>query len=149
MGRVVAGIAATLILGFVAPAVAQTIGDEIQNEEQPGSEIQINLGGGGVQVERENGAPIFPLAPFRRPASVFPLAPYTAPAPVFPVAPLAGTARPNDSVFPVAPLPVGSNQLRPLDDPDAPIAGDPIDRELPGEGPEDLSGPDDDNPLPE
>jgi hypothetical protein len=55
MGRVAAGIAATLILGFAGPAAAQTIGDEIQNEEQPGSEIQINLGGGGVQVERENG----------------------------------------------------------------------------------------------
>jgi hypothetical protein len=64
---------------------------------------------------------------------VFPAARYTAPAPVFPVAPLA----------------VGGNQLRPLDDPDAPLAGDPIDRELPGEGPEDLSGPDDDDPLPE
>jgi len=105
--------------------------------------------GGGVQVERENGAPIFPLASFRRPAPVFPSAPYTAPAPVFPVAPLAGTTSANDSVFPVAPLALGSNQLRPLDDPDAPVAGDPIDRELPGEGPEDLSGPDEDNPLPE
>ena len=149
MRRVVAGIAAALLLGFAGPAVARTIGDEIQNEEQPGSEIQINPGGGGVQVERENGAPIFPLASFRRPAPVFPSAPYTAPAPVFPVAPLAGTTRANDSVFPVAPLALGSNQLRPLDDPDAPVAGDPIDRELPGEGPEDLSGPDEDNPLPE
>lgn len=145
MRRVVAGIAAALLLGFAGPAVAQTIGDEIQNEEQPGSEIQINLGGGEVQVERKNGAAIFPLAPFRRPAFVFPSAPYTAPAPVFPVAPLAGTTRANDSVFPVAPLALGSNQLRPLDDPDALVAGDP----LPGEGPEDLSGHDDDNPLPE
>jgi hypothetical protein len=85
MRRVVAGIAAALLLGFAGPAVAQTIGDEIQNEEQPGSEIQINLGGGEVQVERKNGAPIFPLAPFRRPAFVFPSAPYTAPAPVFPL----------------------------------------------------------------
>jgi len=142
MRRVVAGIAAALLLGFAGPAVAQTIGDEIQNEEQPGSEIQINLGGGEVQVERKNGAPIFPLAPFRRPAFVFPS---TAPVPVFPVAPLAGTTRANDSVFPVAPLALGSNQLRPLDDPDALVAGDP----LPGEGPEDLSGHDDDNPLPE
>ena len=133
------------LLRHCSRAVAQTIGDEIQNEERPGSEIQINLGGGGVQVERDNGAPIFPLAPFRRPAPIFPSAPYTAPAPVFPVAPLAGTTRANDSVFPVAPLALGSNQLRPLDDPDALVAGDP----LPGEGPEDLSGHDDDNPLPE
>src|SRR5262249_52300702 len=147
--RAAAGLVAALILGSAAPGFAQTIGDEIQNEEQPGSEIQFNLGGGGVQVERANGAPIFPLAPFRRPAPVFPSAPYTAPAPVFPVAPLAGTTRANDSVFPVAPLVLGSNQLRPLDDPDAPVAGDPIDRELPGEGPEDLSGPDDDDALPD
>ena len=34
-------------------------------------------------------------------------------------------------------------------DPDTPEAGDPIDDELPGEGPEDLSGPDDDDDLPE
>jgi hypothetical protein len=34
MGRVAAGIAATLILGFAGPAAAQTIGDEIQNEEK-------------------------------------------------------------------------------------------------------------------
>ena len=141
----VAGIAAALLLGCAGPAVTQTIGDEIQNEERPGSEIQINLGGGEVQVEHKNGAPIFPLAPFRRPAFVFPSTPYTAPAPVFPVAPLAGTTRANDSVFPVAPLALGSNQLRPLDDPDVLVAGDP----LPGEGPEDLSGHDDDNPLPE
>jgi hypothetical protein len=38
--------------------------------------------------------------------------------------------------------------LPPLDDPDSPIAPDPIDAELPGEGPESLSGPDDEDPLP-
>ncbi|MEM7398405.1 MAG: hypothetical protein AAGF48_00315 [Pseudomonadota bacterium] len=38
--------------------------------------------------------------------------------------------------------------LAPLDDPDDPVAPDPIDAELPGEGPEDLSGPDDEDPLP-
>src|SRR5215472_11651983 len=75
----------------------------------------------------------------------FPQHPTRRPAPAFPVAPLAGTTRANDSVFPVAPLALGSNRLRPLDDPDALVAGDP----LPGEGPEDLSGHDDDNPLPE
>jgi hypothetical protein len=30
-----------------------------------------------------------------------------------------------------------------------PVSPDAIDAELPGEGPEDLSGPDDDDPLPE
>jgi hypothetical protein len=34
-------------------------------------------------------------------------------------------------------------------DPDDPEAYDPVDTRLPGEGPEDLSGPDDDDPLPE
>jgi hypothetical protein len=34
-------------------------------------------------------------------------------------------------------------------DPDTPTEPDPVDAELPGEGPEDLSGPDDDDPLPE
>jgi hypothetical protein len=38
--------------------------------------------------------------------------------------------------------------LDPLDDPDTPDDPDPIDEELPGEGPEDLSGPDDADPLP-
>jgi hypothetical protein len=39
--------------------------------------------------------------------------------------------------------------LKPLDDPDDPVAPDPVDAELPGEGPEDLSGPFDEDPLPE
>ncbi|MEM7193164.1 MAG: hypothetical protein AAF405_09960 [Pseudomonadota bacterium] len=39
-------------------------------------------------------------------------------------------------------------ELAPLNDPDAPEEPDPIDAELPGEGPESLSGPDDEDPLP-
>jgi hypothetical protein len=35
------------------------------------------------------------------------------------------------------------------DDPDDPSPLDPVDEELPGEGPEDLSGPFDEDPLPE
>ena len=35
-----------------------------------------------------------------------------------------------------------------LDDPDSPDDPDPIDDEMPGEGPESLSGPDDEDPLP-
>jgi hypothetical protein len=34
-------------------------------------------------------------------------------------------------------------------DPDTPVLPNAIDAELPGEGPENLSGPDDDDPLPE
>jgi hypothetical protein len=120
-------------------------GDEIQDEEQPGSEIGIQIGGGTISVERENGAPSFPIAPYAAPAPVFPSAPYVAPTPVFPSAPYTAPA----PIFPVAPLATRGGQLRPLDDPDAPVAGDPIDRELPGEGPEDLSGPDDDDSLPD
>lgn len=133
MRRMAVGLAAALTLGFAGSAFGESDFDEIQDEEQPGSEIGIQIGGGTVSAERENGAPIFPIAPYAAPAPVFPSAPYAAPATVFPVAPLA----------------TRGGQLRPLDDPDAPVAGDPIDRELPGEGPEDLSGPDDDDSLPD
>ena len=133
MRRMAVGLAAALTLGFAGSAFGESDFDEIQDEEQPGSEIGIQIGGGTVSAERENGAPIFPIAPYAAPAPVFPSAPYAAPATVFPAAPLA----------------TRGGQLRPLDDPDAPVAGDPIDRELPGEGPEDLSGPDDDDSLPD
>jgi hypothetical protein len=133
MRRMAVGLAAALTLGFAGSAFGESDFEEIQDEEQPGSEIGIQIGGGTVSAERENGAPIFPIAPYAAPAPVFPSAPYAAPATVFPVAPLA----------------TRGGQLRPLDDPDAPVAGDPIDRELPGEGPEDLSGPDDDDSLPD
>jgi len=49
------------------------------------------------------------------------------------------------------PLVIGDEDtplLDPLDDPDAPDDPDAIDEELPGEGPESLSGPDDEDPLP-
>jgi len=49
------------------------------------------------------------------------------------------------------PLEIGDEDgplLDPLDDPDNPIDADLIDEELPGEGPESLSGPDDEDPLP-
>jgi hypothetical protein len=127
MRRAAVGLAAALTLGFAGPAFAESDFDEIQDEEQPGSEIGVEIGKGKVQVERENGTPIFPLAPY------------------------AGAASVNQPIFPVAPLlrAAPSNQLRPLDDPDAPVAGDPVDSALPGEGPEDLSGPDDDDSLPQ
>jgi hypothetical protein len=126
MRRTAVGIAAALTLGFAGPGLAESEFDEIQESEQPGSEINIELGRGGVQVQRENGAPLFPVAPYAGPPP--------ATQPVFPVAPLA---------------PGRGSQLAPLDDPDVPVAGDPIDRELPGEGPQDLSGPFDEDPLPE
>src|SRR4029078_8397531 len=94
---------------------------EIQDEEQPGSEIGIQIGDGMVSAERENGAPIFPITPYATLAPVFPSAPHVAPTPSFPSAPYAAAA----PVFPVAPLATRSGQLRPLDDPDAPVAGGP------------------------
>ena len=46
-------------------------------------------------------------------------------------------------------VPLGGDALDVPNDPDTPEAGDPVDAELPGEGPEDLSGPDDDDSLPD
>ena len=45
--------------------------------------------------------------------------------------------------------PEPGTQLDIPDEPDAPLAEDPVDAELPGEGPENLSGPDDDDDLPD
>ena len=113
MRRVAMGIAAALAVSFAGPALAEDMTEEIQDEEQPGSEIELDIGGGGATIERKSGAPVF------RPGDV----PMLTPG--------AGT------------------QLELPNDPDTPQAGDPIDEELPGEGPDNLSGPDDDDPLPE
>jgi hypothetical protein len=103
------GLAAMLTVSAAGPAFAEDMTEEIQQEEQPGSEIEIEGGGGGgLQIERESGKPILDIGG-------------------------AG----------------GGEALDVPNDPDTPEAGDPIDDELPGEGPEDLSGPDDDDDLPE
>jgi hypothetical protein len=100
------GVAAALAMSFAGSGLAEDMTEEIQEEEQPGSEIEIEIGGGGATIERKSGAPVF---------------------------------RPGEA----------DTQLQPLDDPDDPVAPDPVDAELLGEDPEDLSGPDDDDPLPE
>jgi hypothetical protein len=105
MRRMLIGIAASALLACAGPALAVDMTEEIQEEEQPGSGIELDIGGGGATIERKSGAPV--------------LAPGDAPMMELP------------------------------NDPDTPMGGDPIDEELPGEGPEDLSGPDDDDPLPE
>ena len=107
MRRMLVGLAAMLTVSAAGPAFAEDMTEEIQQDEQPGSEIEIE-GGGGLQIERESGKPILDIGG-------------------------AG----------------GGEALDVPDDPDTPDAGDPIDNELPGEGPEDLSGPDDDDDLPE
>ena len=109
MRRMLVGLAALLTVSAAGPAFAEDMTDEIQEEEQPGSEIEIGGGGGGgVEIERKSGKPILDIG---------------------------GGG--------------GDELLDVPNDPDMPEAGDPIDDELPGEGPEDLSGPDDDDDLPE
>jgi hypothetical protein len=84
----------------------ETLGDEIQQEEAPGSAIEMDIGPGGAVIGRQRNLNPPPVEVEGRPLDV-----------------------PND--------------------PDTPVSPDAIDAELPGEGPEDLSGPDDDDPLPE
>jgi hypothetical protein len=114
MRKVAVGLAALLAASLGNPAMAESLQDEIQDEEQPGSEIEIDVQGGKAKVQREDGGPLF--------------GPGQA----------AAEEAEEDDV-----------PLESLDDPDNPSEIDPIDEELPGEGPEDLSGPDDEDPLPE
>jgi hypothetical protein len=111
MRRMLVGVATAFVMAFTGPSFAQDMTEEIQEEEQPGSEIELDIGGGGATIERKSGAPVF---------------------------------RPGD-----VPAIGGGPQLDLPNDPDTPAEPDPVDAELPGEGPEDLSGPDDDDPLPE
>jgi len=82
----------------------QTLEDEIQQEEAPGSAIEAEISPGGVIIGRQRN---------------------------------------------LNPSPVEIQGQTLDDDPDTPLAKDPVDAELPGEGPEDLSGPDDDDSLPD
>ena len=109
MRRMLVGLAAILTVAAAGPVFAVDMTEEIQEEEQPGSEIEIEGDdGGGLQIERKSGKPLLDIG---------------------------GGA--------------GGERLIAPNDPDMPEAGDPIDNELPGEGPQDLSGPDDDDNLPE
>jgi len=107
MRIVIAGIAAALAMTPAGGAVAESIIDEIQDEEQPGSQIEMEIGPGGVDIGRKGN--------------------------MSPPSPIEVEGEPLD-------VPVG---------PTDPAEIDPIDDELPGEGPEDLSGPDDEDPLPD
>ena len=107
MQKISAGLAALLSVAFWGPAMGQSVQDEIQQSEQPGSQIELDIGGGGARIHRGNGEP------------------------------LLGMGRGE-----------GNTELQPLPGPSDPVYPDPIDAELPGEGPESLSGPDDDDPLP-
>jgi len=107
MRRVIVGLAASLAL---APGgvFADSLIDEIQDEEQPGSQIEMEIGGGGgVEIGRER------------------------------------------NMAPPSPVEVEGEVVDAPDDPDDPADIDPTDEEMPDEGPEDLSGPDDEDPLPD
>jgi len=116
MRRAAVGLASLIAVSFTGPATGGSEFDAIQNAEQPGSQINSTFGGGGVQVRRASGGPIFGGGV----RSMFG----------------AGSGASD-----------GSIELPP--DPDFPQGGDAVDNELPGEGPESLSGPDDDDPLPD
>jgi hypothetical protein len=109
MQRIAVGLAAVLAASFCGPAMAESQTEEIQDSEQPGSEIEMDIGGGGVEIQRKDGQPLF--------------------------GDMSGMEEEAEE--------------DPLDDPDNPTDIDPIDEELPGEGPEDLSGPDDMDSLPD
>ena len=109
MRSVVVGIAAALAMSLAGPAFGEDMTEEIQDEEQPGSESELGIGGGEATIERESGAPVL---------------------------------HPGE-------VPLGADALDAPNDPDMPAAEDPVDAELPGEGPEDLSGPDDEDGLPD
>lgn len=101
----IAGLAALLAVALAGGALAETIDDEIQEQEQPGSAIEMEIGGGQVEIGRERN-----MAP--------------------------------------SPVEVEGEELNLPVGPTNPAEIDPIDDELPGEGPEDLSGPGDEDPLP-
>ena len=99
------GLAALMAGSLMGNGMAQSVDEEIQNEEDPGSEIGVEIGPGSVEIGRERN-----LNP--------------------------------------SPVQIQGQTLDVPNDPDTPEADDPTDAELPGEGPEDLSGPDDDDDLP-
>ena len=53
MRGMIVGIAAVLAVSIAGPAWAEDMTEEIQEEEQPGSEIEIDMGGGKAQIERK------------------------------------------------------------------------------------------------
>ena len=101
------GLAALMAGSMIGDGLAQqNLEDEIQQEEAPGSAIEMDIEPGRVVIGRQRN-----LNP--------------------------------------SPVEIEGQTLDVPNDPDVPAAPDPVDAQLPGEGPENLSGPDDDDPLPE
>jgi len=121
MHRMVVGLAAALAMAFAGPALADSITDEVQESEQPGSEFELDVDDDGkVEFGRKGKLDAEEDAPDGG-------------------GDLLNLGEGDSGDEPL---------LDPLDDPDMPDDPDPIDDELPGEGPESLSGPDDEDPLP-
>ncbi|ODR96859.1 hypothetical protein AUC70_13810 [Methyloceanibacter stevinii] len=127
MKRASIGLAAIAALALAGPAFAQNEAepDGFQQDEMPGSEIQIDIGEGGADVHRQDGNKIFPANEAAAEAK-------------------AATNAQDDEE-----LEKEFQEGEALgDDREEPLGPNAIDEELPGEGPESLSGPDDDDPLP-
>jgi hypothetical protein len=106
MRLLAAGVALLLAAALPKGAIAESLQDEIQDEEAPGSAIELNIERGFLQIGRQR---------YLRPS----------------------------------PIELEGQSLDVPDDPDDPVANDAVDAELAGQGPEGLSGPDDDDPLPD
>jgi hypothetical protein len=110
MRIVTIGLAALLL--SAGTAFAGSVQDQIQEEEQPGSEIEVEMDDGRLEAGREGD-----------------------------IRPIEGERVMEDEE--------AEDAIDVPEDPAFPDEGDPIDDELPGEGPENLSGPLEDDPLPE
>jgi hypothetical protein len=121
MRKVFVGLTAVLAVACASPALSQSETEQIQETEQPGSEFELDVDDDGkVELGRKGTLDPSEDAPDGG-------------------GDLLGLGDGNVEKEPL---------LEPLDGPDDPIDPDPIDEELPGEGPESLSGPDDEDPLP-
>lgn len=117
MRALTVGLAALLATTLPAPVFSQEdMTQEIQEDEQPGSEFELDIDDDGQaqfgrkgKLDAEEGG--------------------------------AGEGDPLE-------LGESDTPLEALPGPADPVDPDPIDEELPGEGPESLSGPDDEDPLP-
>jgi hypothetical protein len=121
MHKTIAAAMTIAAMAFGGPALAESETEQIEQTEQPGAEFELDVESDD-QVE------------FGRKSKVDA---EEAGAP-------AAETESN-------PLEIGGGDSLgddPLDDPDEPDSPDAIDDELPGEGPESVSGPDDADPLP-
>ncbi len=117
MRRMAVGLAALLAVAFWGPAMAESETERIQESEQPGSEIEIDVEDGRTQIHRKDGEPLMG----------------------FDGGGETEILNPSNDLIELE-LPAGPTTIPDID---------PIDDELPGEGPENLSGPFDEDPLPE